>query len=89
MKLPLPTYKNFINLYAIGEALHMFVNQIDEAIKTLTADGVQFHTKNHMIQLIMREAKMFPCEESFKDVETYLGDGADALLRDFGVAHHG
>ncbi|WP_433737436.1 hypothetical protein [Pseudomonas putida] len=87
MNIPLPTYKRFMNLYAIGEAILMFVNKIDDAIKSLTADGVRFHGKNHMIQLIVREAKMFPCEESFKDVERYLGDGADALLRDYGVSH--
>lgn len=89
MNLPLPTYKHFINLYSIAEAIGMFVTSIDSAIKNLIAEpNMQFHGKNHLIQLIMREAKMFMCEESFKDVEQYLGDGVDALLRDFG-AHHG
>lgn len=65
----------------------MFSNKIDEAIKSLIAEpNMRFHGKNHMIQLIMHSSDMFMCEESFRDVERYLGDeGADALLRDFGV----
>lgn len=65
----------------------MFANKIDETIKNLIAEpNMRFHGKNHMIQLIMYRAGMFMGEESFRDVERYLGDeGADALLRDFGV----
>lgn len=64
----------------------MFANKIDEAIKSLIAEqNMQFHGKKHMIQLIMYHAGMFMSEESFHDVETYLAEGADALLRDFGA----
>ncbi|MHC8382657.1 hypothetical protein [Pseudomonas sp. LB3P14] len=85
MKLPLPTYQHFTDIYAIAEALNMFVNQIDTAIKNLIAvPNMQFHGKNHMVQLIMREAKMFMSEESFRDVETYLGENLGVLLRDYG-----
>lgn len=87
MNLPLPKYKQFINLYAIAEALQMFVNSIDEAIKSLTDDKVQFHGKNHMIQMIMTRAGMFMCEESFHDVEDYLGENLGVLLSDYGVRH--
>ncbi|MNP44994.1 hypothetical protein D3C76_1388820 [compost metagenome] len=69
MNLPLPTYGKFINLYAIAEALHMFVNKIDAALKALTDDGVRFHSKNYLIKRVMHEAKMFPCEESYLDIE--------------------
>lgn len=64
----------------------MFANKIDEAIKALIAEpNMGFHGKNHMIQLVMHRAGLFMGEESFRDVEAYLGDeGADALLRDFG-----
>ncbi|MCE6980750.1 hypothetical protein EI534_25925 [Pseudomonas frederiksbergensis] len=89
MKLPLPTYQHFTNLYAIAEALHMFTNKIDEAIKSLTADSMQFHGKNHMIQLVMFHSGLPMTEESYKDVETYLGENLGVLLRDYGVAHHG
>ncbi|MDH0707038.1 hypothetical protein N5D53_10970 [Pseudomonas sp. GD03862] len=89
MKLPLPTYKHTLNSYLLVEAVVMFVNKIDEAIKSLIAEeNMRFHGKNHMIQMIMHRAGLFMCEESYKDVERYLGDeGADALLRDFGVDH--
>jgi len=86
MKLPLPTYRRFMDLYSIAEAIGMFVNQIDEAIKSLTADGVQFHSKNHLVQLIMFHSGLPMTEESFRDVENYLGEGVDELL--YGVAHH-
>lgn len=90
MKLPLPTYKTFLNLYSIAEALHMFANQIDEAIKNLISEpNMRFHGKNHMVQLIMCHSGLPMSEESFKDVERYLGDELDALLRNYGVAHHG
>lgn len=85
MKLPLPTYGYFTNLYAIAEAINMFVTSINSAIKKLTAEpNMQFHSKNQMIQLIMYHAGLFMCEESFKDVEEYLGEAAGTLLRDFG-----
>lgn len=64
----------------------MFVKKVDEAIKNLIAEpNMRFHGKNHMIQLIMHRAGMFMSEESFRDVEAYLAEGADTLLRDFGV----
>jgi hypothetical protein len=89
MNLPLPTYKSFINLYAIGEALHMFVNQIDEALKTLTAEtNMRFHSKGHlvqMVQMVMYTAGLPMNEDSFKDIEQYLGDGINAILRDYGA----
>lgn len=85
MKLPLPTYRRPGRISELIEAISVFVNKIDEAIETLMADGVEFHGKNHMIQLIMCRAGMFMCEESFKDIETYLGENLDALLRDYGV----
>lgn len=67
----------------------MFVNKINSAIKTLTTEpNMRFHSKNHMIQLIMYASGMPMCTESFKEVESYLEDGAEAILRDFGV-HHG
>ncbi|MFG0325034.1 hypothetical protein ACF8EF_22285 [Pseudomonas sp. zjy_15] len=85
MKLPLPTYKHTLKSYLLVEAVVMFVNKIDEAINGLIAEpNMSFHGKNHMIQLIMRRAGLFMCEESFRDVEAYLAEGADALLRDFG-----
>lgn len=85
MNLPLPTYRRPANIAQLIEAISMFANQIDEAIKTLTAEtNVRFHGKNHMIQLIMCEAKMFMCEDSFRDVETYLAENLGTLLRDFG-----
>ncbi|MDM9599228.1 hypothetical protein QTN23_06970 [Pseudomonas shirazica] len=87
MKLPLPTYKHSCNPYLLLEAVYMFVNTIDEVIKSLiTQENMRFHGRNHLIQLIMYRAGMFMSEESFHDVERYLGDeGADALLRDYGV----
>lgn len=89
MKLPLPTYRHPGNAHQLIEAISMFVNKIDEAIKSLIAEpNMRFHGRAHLIQLIMRRAGLFMCEESYKDVERYLGDeGADALLRDFGVDH--
>lgn len=85
MKLPLPTYQQFTNLYNIAEAISMFATKIDEALKILTEEpNMRFHGKNHLIQLLMYEAKMFMCEDSFKDVEKYLGDGVGVILRDFG-----
>ncbi|MNG17409.1 hypothetical protein D3C84_1013910 [compost metagenome] len=66
----------------------MFMAKIDTAIKNLTADAnMQFHGKSHMIQLIMFHAGFFMCEESFKDIERYLGDNLEVLLRDFGVRY--
>ncbi|MNH44836.1 hypothetical protein D3C79_1071140 [compost metagenome] len=63
----------------------MFSNKVDEAINGLiTEPNMRFHGKNHMIQLIMYHAGLFMCEESYRDVEAYLAEGADALLRDFG-----
>ncbi|MNJ35269.1 hypothetical protein D3C77_300000 [compost metagenome] len=86
MKLPLPTYGRFVNLPEIAEVIHMFRTKIDDVIKSLiTEPNMQFHSKNHMIQLVMYHAGLFMSEESYKDVETYLGEGADTLLRDFGV----
>ena len=88
MKLPLPTYGRFTNLYSIAEAISMFVTKIDSAIKTLTAEpNMRFHSKNHLVQLVMFHSGLFMCEESFKDVETYLGENIGTLLRDFGVNH--
>lgn len=88
MKLPLPTYQRFTNLYSIAEAIAVFREKIDEAIQTLTAEpNMRFHSKNHLIQMVMYTAGLFMSEDSFKDVEQYLGDGVDALLRDFGVQH--
>jgi hypothetical protein len=85
MKLPIPTYKNFINPYAIGEAISMFVTKIDEAVKTLTSEpNMRFHSKNHLVQMVMYTAGLFMSEESFRDVEQYLDDSVDAILRDFG-----
>ncbi|MCO1621326.1 hypothetical protein [Pseudomonas putida] len=85
MKLPLPTYRHPGNAYQLIEVISMFVGKVDEAIKSLIAEeNMRFHGKNHMIQLIMRRAGLFMCEESFRDVEAYLAEGADALLRDFG-----
>ena len=85
MKLPLPTYGYFTNLYAIAEALNMFVTKIDSAIKKLTAEpNMRFDSHNHMIQLIMFHSGLFMCEESFKDVENYLGENLGTLLRDYG-----
>jgi hypothetical protein len=88
MKLPLPTYGRFTNLYSIAEAIAVFVNQIDTAIKTLTSkdSGIRFHSENHMVQMIMYTAGLPMCEESFKDVETYLGENLSVLMRDFGSA---
>lgn len=84
MKLPLPTYTHALNPYLLIEAVVMFSNKIDEVVKDLMAEpNMRFHGKNHMIQLIMHRAGMFMSEESFRDVETYLAEGADALLRDF------
>ncbi|MNN70097.1 hypothetical protein D3C81_1859290 [compost metagenome] len=87
MKLPLPTYKHSFNPYLLIEAVSMFANKIDEAVKALIEEpNMGFHSKSHMIQLIMRRAGLFMGEENYKDIERYLGDeGADALLRDFGV----
>jgi hypothetical protein len=64
----------------------MFVEKLDEAIKTLTAEpNMRFHGKNHLIQLVIFHSGLFMCEASFHDVEDYLGaEGVDALLRDFG-----
>jgi hypothetical protein len=88
MKLPLPTYKYFINLYAIGEAISMFVTKIDEAVKTLTTTpNMRFHSRNHLIQLVMYTAGLFMSEENFKDVEQYLDDSVEVILRDFGGSH--
>ncbi|MEZ1837560.1 hypothetical protein QVM62_06825 [Pseudomonas putida] len=85
MKLPLPTYRHPGNVGQLIEVISMFVNKIDEAINSLIAEpNMRFHGKNHMIQLIMYRAGMFMSEESYKDVEAYLAEGADVLLRDFG-----
>lgn len=86
MKLPLPTYKHTLNSYLLVEAVVMFANKIDEAIKSLIAEpNMRFHGRAHLIKLVMYHAGLFMCEESYKDVERYLGgEGADALLRDFG-----
>lgn len=85
MKLPLPTYRHRGNAYKLIEAVSMFVSKIDEAIKSLIAEeNMRFHGKNHMIQLIVHRSGMFMSEESFRDVEAYLAEGADALLRDYG-----
>ena len=87
MNIPLPTYGKFFNLYAIAEAIYMFVNQIDSALKSLTQDCVRFHSKNYLVKRVMHEAKMFPCMESYLDVETYLGEKLDELMRKFGENH--
>lgn len=88
MKLPLPTYGKFINLYSIAEAIGMFVNKIDSAIKTLTAEtNMQFHSKNHLVQMIVYTAGLPMNEESFRDVEDYIGENLGVLLRDYGVTH--
>ncbi len=85
MKLPLPTWGRCTNLYSIAEAIGMFTTQINDAIKKLTAEpNMRFHSKNHLVQKIMHEAKMTMCTESFKDVETYLGENLGVLLRDYG-----
>lgn len=85
MKLPMPTYRHPGNPHQLIEVVSMFVHKIDEAINGLIAEpNMRFHGKNHMIQSIMRRAGLFMCEESFRDVEAYLAEGADALLRDFG-----
>lgn len=66
----------------------MFANKIDEAIKGLVAEeNMRLHGRNHLIQLVMYRAGLFMCEENYKDIERYLGDGATALLRDFGCEH--
>jgi hypothetical protein len=86
MKLPLPTYTHALNPYLLIEAVVMFANKIDEAIKSLIAEpNMGFHSKSHMIKLIMRRAGLFMGEENYKDIEAYLAEGADVLLRDFGV----
>lgn len=86
MKLPLPTYRRPANITKLIEAISMFANQIDEAIKNLIAEpNMGLYNKNHLIQLIMFHAGLFMSEDNFKDIERYLGDGADALLRDYGV----
>lgn len=85
MKLPLPTYRHPGNAAHIIEVISMFANKIDEAVKSLIAEpNMQFHGKAHLIRLVMYHAGLFMCEESYRDVETYLAEGADALLRDFG-----
>lgn len=85
MNIPLPTYGRCVNFYAIAEAVSMFADKIDTAIKTLTSEPkIGFASKRHLIQLVMYTAGLFMCEESFKDVERYLGDGAETILRDFG-----
>jgi hypothetical protein len=85
MKLPLPTYRHPIHASQLVEAVSMFVEKLAEAVKTLTAEpNMRFDSHNQMIQLIMYHAGLFMCEESFKDVEQYLGDGAGVILRDFG-----
>ncbi|POG00121.1 hypothetical protein [Pseudomonas putida] len=85
MKLPLPTYIHSLNPILLLEAVYMFSNKIDEAIKSLIAEpNMRFHGKKHLIQMVMYHAGLFMCEESFRDVEQYLAEGADALLRDFG-----
>ncbi|MCO8261745.1 hypothetical protein NC656_09310 [Pseudomonas asiatica] len=86
MKLPLPTYRHPGSAAQLIEVISMFVNKIDEAIKSLIAEpNMRFHGRRHMIKLIMYHAGLFMCEESYRDVEAYLAEGADALLRDFGV----
>lgn len=88
MNLPLPTYRRPGDITQLLEAVSMFVDKIDTAIKSLIAEpNIRFHGKNHLVRLVMFHSGLFMCEESFRDVETYLGDGADALLRDFGVDH--
>jgi hypothetical protein len=85
MKLPLPTYGRFTNLYSIAEAINMFVTSINSAIKELTAEpNMRFHSKGHLVQMLVYTANMPMCEDSFKRVDQYLGDGAAAILRDFG-----
>lgn len=86
MKLPIK-YGRRIDLYNIAEVLYMFTGKIDAAIKKLTKDSVRFHSRNHMIKLIMFHAGFFMCEESFKDVEQYLGENLSVLLRGYGVNH--
>ena len=86
MKLPLPTYRHPGNAAEIIEVISMFANKIDEAIKELIAEpNMGFHSKSHMIKLIMYRTGLFMGEENYKDIEAYLAEGADALLRDFGV----
>lgn len=86
MKLPLPTYQKPANFYNIAEAISMFVTKIDAAIKYLTTEpNMQFHSKNHLIQMIMFYGGLFSCEETFHDVENYLGENLEVLLRDYGV----
>jgi hypothetical protein len=89
MKLPLPTYRHPLHVIQLIEAISMFVNKIDTAIKNLIAEpNMQFHGKNHLVRLVMFHAGLFMSEESFNDVESYLGrEGIDSLLRDFGVHH--
>ena len=64
----------------------MFVEKLEEALKTLTAEpNMCFHSRNHLIQLVMFHSGMTMCETSFMDVDEYLGsEGVGALLRDFG-----
>ncbi|WP_448145383.1 hypothetical protein [Pseudomonas silesiensis] len=86
MKLPIK-YGRRIDLFNVAEVLYMFTNKIDAAVKKLTKDRVQFHSKNHLIQLVTSHSGMFMCTESFRDVETYLGENIGVLLRDYGVNH--
>ena len=88
MKLPLPTYGRFPDYISIIEVIAVYINKIDNAVRSLTKDkNMQFHGKNHLIQMIMVTAGLQMCEESFKDVEDYLGEAIGPLLRDFGVHH--
>lgn len=87
MDLPLPKYRTPCDAANLIMVISMFAEKIDAAIKTLTAEAnMQFAGKNHMVQLIMYTAGLFMSEENFKDIETYLGEGAEVLLRDFGGA---
>lgn len=84
MNIPLK-YGYFINLHSIAEAALMFTDKINTTINELTAiPNMKFHSRHHMVQMIAYTAGLFMSEDSFKEVESYLGDGVEALLRDFG-----